>query len=631
MFDILAITINIGAIAYFIFSTITEGLSSFADNYVFIAYLIIATLTLPNLISKVIFNSKIVGVTTALSFLYYPIQYGIIVLIAKLTGLSMSEILPFGTIFNLILWNILFILFITLDEKRGDYSEVIIKNIGKALVPAILVSIFIYIYLRQQDSVVALDYLQHTTVTNKMFYNNQICITPNQCSNLFLQTGYTTFYHIILGNITTFIQANPIKVFYVLDLIWPLICSIPLYYLFKTFVKKTLWAQIGVLLSLLVFVTGAYEFTFFIPQTFAFLIFLMTLREGKLTKKQIIPITILLISIHFVMGTFLAIYLWIKYILLDNLKKKNEIRICYLVSILTLFFFTLANIAGFSIEKLIQTEEIETIGAVTNTYFPNNIYTYTGILGPIYLLITLITIANILRRKTNKTSLWAFTFLMIGSICYFLAPTYANKFTIGAGVFASILIVQFLSNLKLSMITRTLLTIAIIFIFGTNFYIHYKEYLIFYTQTDGTVSAITEEDMDVVEYLKENKDITYIVSDPYTQIIVAALANVDTANAQYMNLKTRQNLITYLENPDSSTYETLITSPGIETDNPTILYSSRLHTSITEKNTSWTYNIYSLEKDNSKPIIEIDKYLEKDMKRLGKKTIYISDYFVLFK
>ena len=77
-----------------------------------------------------------------------------------------------------------------------------------------------------------------------------------------------------------------------LDLLLPIIASIPLFYIFKKYTKSNLWSQLGVFISLSVFVTGAYEFIFFIPQTLTFLLFLMALREDNITAKQLIPLTL---------------------------------------------------------------------------------------------------------------------------------------------------------------------------------------------------------------------------------------------------------------------------------------------------------------------------------------------------
>ncbi len=633
MFDAMSLTINIGILGYFMFSLFTDGLQSFANNYIFIGYLIFTTLTLPNLLSRVIFKSRLFGFVSALSFLYFPIQFLLQIIIANLTGLSFSEILPFGVIFNLILWNVLFLLFIIGDNKSGNESEFTLREIFAGILPAIIYVIFTFVLIRQRDSVVALDYLQHITVPNKMFNNGILCLLPGQCSNLFLQHGYTTFYHIILGNFSTFMGSDPIKTFYVLDIIFPLIVSIPIYLKLKEITKSTLWSQLGVLLALLTFVMGGYDFVFFIPQTFALYLLILTLREKDLKLPQLFFISMLLISTHFVIGAVFAGYLWFRFLIIKNLKTRKEKTIFLLLLLLSVIFFCLANIAGFSTEKLLQKEAVETVGSLTNAYYPNNLTVYIQNLGAGWLLILVAYLSVLLNRKRDMEDLSFLSFIAFGIIFYFLAPTYANKFAIGLGFFSSILIIKYIWKLGFKPIMKIALFMLLIPIWGLNYFVQYNRYLTFYTQEDGTASAIVKEDEAIIEYLNQN-NLTdkFILSDPYTQIIIASLGNVDTANAQYMDLETRKNLLKYLENPNTDTYEDLLTSPGIPArEDITILYTSRLHRSIELNDQAWLYNVYSLPTNNSYSINKIGEDLIKDQKRLKKDLIYISDNFVLFK
>lgn len=632
MFDSIAIITNIGVIGYLIFTLFKGGPTAFSSDYIFIGYLVITILTLPMLISKVIFKSRVVGLLSALSYLIYPLQIVIISLFTKVSGMSMGEILPFVTIFNMLLWNILFAFLILFDEKRGDYSEVIIKNILCAIIPGIIVTVITAIFIRQKDSIVALDYLQHSTVPNKMFFNNITCLLPGQCSNLFLQHGYTTFYHTILGNITTFLQNDPIRTFYVIDILYPVIASIPLYYLFKKYTRSTLWSQLGVLLSLLVFVMGGYDFIFFIPQTFALLLFLMILKDRNLSLSGLILSSILLLSTHFVMGVMLAGFLWFKFLVIENLNKKKEVKIFYLILGLTVLFFALANIAGFSVEKFIQNDATKVIGSLTNPYYPNNIKAFGEILGPIWLLVILAYITNTIDGDDRKSSMIGISFIALCSIAYFLAPTYANKFTMGIGVYSVILIIPFILKLRFNNIFKLLLLIILPSVFIINFYIQYKNYLSFYTQSNGTVSAITKEDKELVSYLKTEKPNKIVLSDPYTQLVVASLANVDTAQAQYMQLETREDLYKFLKNPITRTHESLLNSKSLLQNNDfDLIYSSRLHRSLQYDSTAWINNIYSLDINSNEKIDDVGITLKGYLSTLGKKEIYISDYHRIFK
>jgi hypothetical protein len=633
MFDAISLTINIGMLGYFMFSLFTGGLESFANNYVFIGYLIFTTLTLPNFLARVIFKSRIFGFVSALSFLYFPIQFLLQLLVANLTGLSLSEILPFGVIFNLILWNVLFLLFVIGDNKSGNESEFTLGEILSGMLPAIIYVIFTFVLIRQRDSVVALDYLQHLTVPNKMFNDGILCILPGQCSNLFLQHGYTTFYHLVFGNLSTFIGTNSIKTFYMLDIVFPLVVSIPIYLKLKEITKSTPWSQLGVLLALLTFVMGGYDFVFFIPQTFALYLLILALREKELKLPQLFFISILLVSTHFIIGTVFAGYLWFRFLIIRNLKTRKEKTVFLLLLLLSVIFFCLANIAGFSTEKLLQEEAVKVIGSLTNAYYPSNLTVYIQNLGAGWLLVIVAYFSVLINRKRDVEDLSLLSFITFGISFYFLAPTYANKFAIGLGFFVTILIIKYLWKLGFKPAMKIVLFMLLIPIWGLNYFVQYSRYLTFYTQEDGTASAIVKEDEAIIEYLTEN-NLTdrFIVSDPYTQIIIASLGNIDTVNAQYMPLETRENLLRYLENPSAQTYEQLLTSPGIPArEDITILYTSRLHRSIELNDQAWLYNVYSLPTNNSYSINEVGKYLIEDQERLNNDLIYISDNFVLLK
>lgn len=633
MFDAISLTINIGMLGYFMFSLFTDGLQSFANNYIFIGYLIFTTLTLPNFLARVIFKARLFGLVSALSFLYFPIQFLLQVVVANLTGLSLSEILPFGVIFNLILWNVLFLLFVIGDNKSGNESEFTLGEILSGMLPAIIYVIFTFVLIRQRDSVIALDYLQHITVPNKMFNNGMLCLVPGQCSNLFLQHGYTTFYHTILGNLSTFIGTDPIKSFYVLDIVFPLVASIPIYLKLKEVTKSTIWSQLGVLLALLTFVMGGYDFVFFLPQTLTLYFLILILREKELKLPQLIFATLLLLPAHFIVGPLFAGYLWFRFLIVKNLNNNKEKNILLLLLALSILFFSLANIAGFSVEKLLQSDALKVVGSATNPYYPSNISAYIQNLGAGWLLVLLAYISVLIQKKKNKEDISLLGFITFGIIFYFLAPTYAHKFGIGLAFFATVLIIKYLWQLGFKPVMKLVLFGLLISIWGLNYFVQYNKYLKFYTQEDGTASAIVQEDKALIEYLRENKlPDTFIISDPYTQLIVAALGNIDTVNAQYMPQKTRQNFLEYLEDPNPETYEKLLTSEGIPGgEDLNILYTSRIHRSIELDDRAWIYNIYSLPINNSFSINEVGEDLIEDQKRLNKELIYISDNFILFK
>ncbi len=218
------------------------------------------------------------------------------------------------------------------------------------------------------------------------------------------------------------------------------------------------------------------------------------------------------------------------------------------------------------------------------------------------------------------------------TVVYFLGPTYASKFTIGIGFFSALLLVKFLSTLNMNIFFKSFVVTAMVVVFSTNFFVQYNRYLAFYTQENGRVSAINDEDMAIVNYLNRERTFSTILSDPYTQLIVAAFTNTETVQAQYMNLDTRKNLLEYIKNPSVQTYEKLITSPGIpKNDNFDVLYTSRIYRAINNQDDSWIYNLYSLSINNSEDIEDLNDELIKEMARTGRYPVYVSPNFILFR
>jgi uncharacterized membrane protein (UPF0136 family) len=378
---------------------------------------------------------------------------------------------------------------------------------------------------------------------------------------------------------------------------------------------------------------GGYDFVFFLPQTLTLYFLILILREKELKLPQLILATLLLLPAHFIVGPLFAGYLWFRFLIVKNLNNNKEKNILLLLLALSVLFFCLANIAGFSVEKLPQSDALKVVGSATNPYYPSNISAYIQNLGAGWLLVLLAYISVLIQKKKSKEDISLLSFIAFGIIFYFLAPTYAHKFGIGLAFFATVLIIKYLWQLGFKPVMKLVLFGLLISIWGLNYFVQYNKYLKFYTQEDGTASAIVQEDKALIEYLRENKlPDTFIISDPYTQLIVAALGNIDTVNAQYMPQKTRQNFLEYLEDPNPETYEKLLTSEGIPGgEDLNILYTSRIHRSIELDDRAWIYNIYSLPINNSFSINEVGEDLIEDQKRLNKDLIYISDNFILFK
>ncbi|MCA9381086.1 hypothetical protein KC678_02380, partial [Candidatus Dojkabacteria bacterium] len=251
-----------------------------SSSYLWIAYSAFLILTLPSLISKAFFSSPFIGFTSAMCFLYYPIAYGVIYFLSSFNIFEFAWLSAGFTIFTLLYWNYL-VLFL-LIKLKNEYLKLVFKQCIK-LIPILMISLIILgLFIRQVDSVLALDYVQHQTVVTAINSGEKLCTIPNDCSNLFLQVGYSTFYHFILGTVGSFTANNLNAVFYVLDFVWLLVFGIVVYKLFIKNLKNQTYAVIGAFLTTLIFTTGAYENIFFLPQTLSFILFLIILSSNKL-------------------------------------------------------------------------------------------------------------------------------------------------------------------------------------------------------------------------------------------------------------------------------------------------------------------------------------------------------------
>jgi hypothetical protein len=111
-------------------------------------------------------------------------------------------------------------------------------------------------------------------------------------------------------------------------------------------------------------------------------------------------------------------------------------------------------------------------------------------------------------------------------------------------------------------------------------------------------------------HLKNNRYDCQIVSDPYTQLIVASNTNYQTAGGHYQNLETREAFVNFVENPTQRSYEELLISPDIKRNELCILLSSRLYSKeryVNQDNIPWLNSMYEYEINNNYGLPEISR------------------------
>ncbi len=579
-------------LAIYIYTILSNNLE---NSYFFFIYNAIIIFSLPFVISKYIYKRTKVEIGAGFLFLIYPIIYFFSFVISKILPIELPIILTIASSLLILKWNLIIIL---LSWNTNIIEKFFKEHIHLIIVIAIYSTLFFF--LRDIDTIISLDYLQHISVSEKMKVGEQLCLTPNQCSELFLKLGYTTIYHTIFGFLTIFSNENPLRSMFFVDLIYPLTIGGSVFYILKKFTKNKLIVAIFSLISILIYVNGTYENTLFLPQTLAFLIFLTAMIPKKLNLKTVILTTILLTFTHFVMGPFLSFFLILKYLIIDKIEKKElkkYSKYIYFFALFTPLMFLIISSSGFSFESAFQQADLKIIGGFTNMPFPYNLKIYAKIFGGVgvFLLFSIIF-------QQYKYKPWYIYSLILTSITlclYLLGPTYANKFLMGISITSVILMLKYLENLKGNK-NKVLICIILLVFIIPNFYLRYSESLDFYRQKDGIGTAVPQKNLNMLNHLRtlENLDCIF-VSDPLTQIQIEGIGTQPTANAQYILPISSKYIYRFVNQPNQRTYEDLKNIKELKGRKMCFVYSSTLQTALKRNDTTWLSHMYSLPKDSS--------------------------------
>jgi hypothetical protein len=385
------------------------------------------------------------------------------------------------------------------------------------------------------------------------------------------------------------------------------ISAILIFSYINKYIKDKLISFLATLITIFTFELGSYSFNFILPQTFTLILFLNMLLEKNLNWKKVLLITPILLATHFILGPFFIV-ISIAYIVLFNSKSKTKTydlaKTITLLLLLGIIITFVANLRGFSLERTLQTQDVEQLGGfLTNHYFPNNLVFLVVQYGPIIMPL-IIAIIYFLFKKKEKENIFLFAIFYIAtSLCiYFLGPTYANKFLIGSTVFVVLLIGLLLLDLRTNKFLATIILSLLLFSSLIFYLLNLQRYNLYYTQNTGKISAVVDEDYGIVKHLKNNRYDCQIISDSYTQLIVASNTHYETAGGHYQELETRRALVELIDSPGQRNYERLLTSPDIKTDNLCILLSSRIYSKenyTTSYNVPWLNSMYEHEINNN--------------------------------
>jgi hypothetical protein len=581
--------------------------------------------------SRVVLRKKYFGLGYLIGLLIYPIIYAIGYVLSNEFGVNIILIYQIASL--IVMFTTMYLFLVNIYESNIHESKRISKAIvGILIVVGLILGVRYFLNLNT-DSALSLDFLQHNAVSQQIA-DGKLCLTPNDCSSLFKKLGYTSFFHTVQTVLTVGFGVELGIAETAFNLAFISISTLAIFSFFQKHFKDDETSFIGALIAITVFELGAYSFNFMLPQTFALLIFINILSEKRLKWPEfLLAIPVLLIS-HFIFGPFFAVLLVIYQIFFNddvNEKSRGLAKTVALILFLGVIVTFVANWRGFSVEKVIQKEDIEQLGFYSNLYFPKNLLFIAKQYGPLIVPFLISAIYHLFSKKSSNITYFAISYISISLMAYFLGPTYANKFLIGSSVFMTFSILSFLNDIEFrrwfKFILLTLLFLSMLPLYILNF----KNYNTFYTQNTGKISSLVEEDIELIDFLNENSINCQILSDPYTQLIIASKTNYDTAGGQYQELFTRQAFIDLIESPNEETYENLLTSTDIQ-EPFCILLSSRLFTRgnyVNPSNIPWINSMYEYEIDNSYGIGEISDIIG-FLEEKSLTTYYTDSNFRLF-
>lgn len=622
-------------LAGFTFSGIVAG-SEFASNSTpLLVYFYLVVFTLPSLISINLLGGKTFGIKSAYSFLIYPVVY-IIGLMLRSRGVGLSEFYPIAGILIIFLWNI----FLWRMIAKAKYRKLMLslKEIFFGILP-FLIFMAITILVRDFGSIISTDTLVHKTVLNGMEDPVRLGFMPSNYSSTFTDQAYPiVMFHTFLYMLTNAFNFSYSLIGYFLDIFLTFIFSIATFSLFRKYFTVG-WSSLGVILSLLVFENLAYTAQFLIPQTFCFLLFVYILNSSRLNIKSLLASIVLLTLTHFFIGLFLSGILVLRYIYLGNILKlgqKQERNILTREIFLVIILIIVASALGFSVERFFQQDIVKWVGDLTNPEFKGKIDAVFNLFGYIWIIFLPILIITIFKKKRSLPEGIGYIGIAANIGFFFLGPVFAGKFLLGFGLFSSLIMISYLSNLRpQKKLLNLIMALLLIIIYGVNFAIQLRDLSSFLDQNEGKTTAIVVKDNDLINYWIEKKPTCILISDPHTQLTIHSLGKGETLRGNYMILDDRRKLVDFVNQPNDKTFGKVLNMKDLQDEeykdkDICIDISSRL-LELVESENPWKDYIFLYKVDHAKELdlnTKIIKYLDKNSSKIyGDKyhSVYLID------
>lgn len=605
------------------------------NNYLLIGYVWLVVFTLPSLISKM-FGAKYFGLGSMVSFLYYPLLFLASFFVASVVGasISMGIIIPLSI--TIVFWNIL--LLVVNFGGNSINAQNLLKASGFITLSLLFVLTIYFIVGRPLNSVVANDYLVHKSATTNLMSVDYVCTIPSQCSNLFLEDAYTTFYHTVAGLVWEagfdFSVAS-----YVLDIVFSAFMLLVIVSLFKKAGLKAGWAVVAAFGAFLVYDPIAFSLIMFLPQTFTLMLFLQWLQSKKISWwKLIIGILVLLLA-HWFIGIYLSIMAAVYYVVLVKLlpthKRIHRFRFWgLLLLLLVTFVLVLSNAAGYTVELLLQQSFTESFGYITNLVFPLNLQFLLGLFGLATLPLIVGALYYVVQvERKSRLLVFGILFLFLALFAYLLGPVHANKFMLAVGIFGSFVLFGVISKSGMNSALKLSVGLLVFSALLLNYRVTYQDLLTFYTQYNGHISAIVEKDLDLVDEVKQSEwaNGCYFISDPHTQLTIATLANKQTAGGNYQQLDLREEIDDLLDKPSFKDLQD-IKKQAPEGLSTCFIYSARLKQIYEDPDLreSWLGNIYLYPLDTYREIDTNVDPVAVFLSNVGNEPVYKDLYFAVY-
>ncbi len=595
------ITILIAAgYLYCLYFVLFKPTIELSNDFLFASISISSLFILPAILSKLITKKSYFGVGYLLSTLIYPLTYFIIYLLSKWFSLD-SQMLYRAVAYTFLSFTMISLVFLLFKKDIKNYVSIKRSIVIYAGVIALLVGIY-FILGMKTNALLGTDFLQHNAVAIEMA-DGKLCLTPNQCSNLFQKLGYTTYFHSMQVFTTIGFDIEAGLASTIFNFTFIATCALLIANILSRYFKSKALIILGTIITILVFEVGAYSFAFTLPQTFTLLLFLNILAQRSLKLNLLLFSIPILLATHFILGPVLAGFSFIYYLIVNKLKKNPDIlKVIAMTSMLGAIVAFLANFRGFSIEKFFQLSDIQILGGFSNYYFPGNINFLFRQYGFLLILFIISTIYIFIKKKVHSFAIYSVVYVSLCFVFFFLAPTYANKFLIGSSFFMTFSILYMIKSLRLK---KWIIAVILLLMLCSSvpFYLsNIKTYTTFYTQNTGVISGIVGEDTSLIRYLSSNEDLKcQIVSDPYTQLMIRGNTRFETAGAQYQSLDTRNVIVKFTAEPNNETYENLILQYDVN-NRFCFLLTSRIESVTRYTNIDyvpWLNNLYDYEIDNN--------------------------------